>query len=237
MCAIDITPTPKYTKMLKNGKLRVDASDTTNGYFFAGVSEVSSREIRLQVKRGTTIYNYALSRYGGLEIIPLQMGNGKYIATLCERVTGNKYRKIGRVVFNVKLEDKLAPFRHPNLWIPYYPEIARNVVGQKVEDYIRYCYAYDYVRAIRIKAGALPDILTCYEKKMGICQDLAAMAVSLWRMFGIPAKLVIGTVGKSKKLHAWCVTWDEKGRENVFDPTAEILKWNQTGTYKEQRCY
>ena len=53
---------------------------------------------------------------------------------------------------------------------------------------------YDYVKAATVAGGTLPDIDGCYEKKMGICQDLAALAacITQGRTLEERARLAIG---------------------------------------------
>lgn len=254
---IDIALKPTWEKSCRNGKLKVDLSHIYDGVIFAAVTTVMPKGLKLQIRGNTRvgnetrshIYYYDLDRLGTPECFPLQMGNGKYTATLheCVDTVRKRYKKIGSVAFILNSKDSKAPFKHNNQWIPYYPEILHDISKsswilpdqKQIENYLRYSFMYDWVKAVKVKNGALPDIYDCYKKKMGICQDLAALCVSCLRMCGIPAKLVIGRIKKNgKKMHAWVVTWDENGNEVIFDPTVEIDGSTvNVDEYREVRCY
>ena len=80
-------------------------------------------------------------------------------------------------------------------------------------------FSYDFVRAQTIPAGALPEVDPCFEKRAGICQDLAAVMVCMLRVQGVPARLMIGYA--DQYYHAWTVAVVD-GEEIFFDPTAAI---------------
>ena len=106
---------------------------------------------------------------------------------------------------------------------------------KKITNYIVESYVYDFIRAVTIKQGALPDVEACFSKKMGICQDLAALTVCMMRSQGIPSKLVIGTVG-TNSYHAWTVSY-VNGQEAFFDPTAELHASPRDQVYVVERFY
>lgn len=74
-------------------------------------------------------------------------------------------------------------------------------IFETIRGYIKANYMYDYVKAATVAGGTLPDIDGCYEKKMGICQDLAALAACMLRVQGVPTRLMVGYAGKM--YHAW----------------------------------
>lgn len=80
----------------------------------------------------------------------------------------------------------------------------------------------------------LPDIDTCFNKKLGICQDLAAMTVCMLRVQGVPAKLMIGYADRN--YHAWVVAIID-GREVFYDPTAELNAISRVKNYTVERFY
>ena len=88
---------------------------------------------------------------------------------------------------------------------------------------------------VDVKAGELPDIDGCYDKHMGICQDLSAVTIAMLRSQGVPARLMIGTLG-SGTYHAW-VTAIVNGEEKFFDPTVEVGAGSQNETYTTERYY
>ena len=65
-----------------------------------------------------------------------------------------------------------------------------------IKDFLKNNFAYDYIKAINVKKGMLPDIKGTLKKHTGICLDLASLAVAMFRIAGIPSKLVIGMADK-----------------------------------------
>ena len=102
-------------------------------------------------------------------------------------------------------------------------------------EYVKTHFAYDFIKSVTVKAGVLPDIDGCWEKKMGICQDLSAMTIAMLRSQGVPARLMIGMLG-ANTYHAW-LTAIVNGEEKFFDPTAEVNGGSKTETYTTERYY
>lgn len=112
-------------------------------------------------------------------------------------------------------------------YIPYHvpsilkaKELSSGLSQQKrykaITSYINRSFVYDFIKAATVKKhGVLPDIASCWGKRMGICQDLAAMAVGMFRAVGLKASLVIGHA--DGMYHAWVET-----AYGIYDPTAEI---------------
>ena len=96
-------------------------------------------------------------------------------------------------------------------------------------------FVYDYIKSVTVKPGLLPQIDDCWNNKMGICQDLAAMTCAMLRSQGVPARLMIGTVG-SNTYHAWVVAV-VNGKNEFFDPTAELNASSKTDSYTTERYY
>ena len=95
-------------------------------------------------------------------------------------------------------------------------------------------FVYDFIKAINIKPGMLPDIDGSYSKKMGVCQDLSAIMVAMLRTQGIPSRLIIGYA--DSQYHAWTMTMIN-GEETFFDPTAAIAAISQVKEYSMERYY
>ena len=64
-------------------------------------------------------------------------------------------------------------------------------------------FAYDYIRATVIpKHGhEIPDVDGCWNKRMGICMDIASMTTGMLRAVGVNAYLVFGRTEHGA--HAW----------------------------------
>jgi transglutaminase-like putative cysteine protease len=61
------------------------------------------------------------------------------------------------------------------------------------------------------------------------------MACAMLRSLGIPARLMIGTLGAST-YHAWVVAV-VNGEDKFYDPTAELNASSKTDTYTTERYY
>ena len=110
---------------------------------------------------------------------------------------------------------------------------SQQEIFQAVCDFMTAEFSYDFVRAQSISPGELPEIYSCFEQRSGICQDLAAVMVSMLRVQGIPSKLVIGYA--DGYYHAWTSSIVD-GEEVFFDPTAAINAI-QAGSYQVERFY
>lgn len=216
-----------------------DVSSSRHGWIRV-YGDINSKE-KLRVVKGNDEVIYTAAD-GANFIIPLQFGAGIYRFYIYRLIEKKTYKCIGSRKLNAKFYNFKEPFLHPNVYVDYDDAFADSIVYKfineedyfsAVKNYVVNFYNYDYIRAL-LKKDAMPDIQRCYEKKLGTCQDLAAMTVAIWRSLGIPAKLVIGYVGKN--YHAW-VEYLKKGVWEVFDPTVEILGRKKKGDYKVERWY
>ena len=194
----------------KNGKLRVDVANVKEGYVQVSVKSQTSKKLKLRFKKGKETLTYDLNGKTDYEIFPLQLGEGKYEIALYENVKGKNYSAAGSISVNVKLEDPEACFYYPNQYVNYTQETeavqkAEELCAQKNEKdtYDAVCgfmaknFVYDYIKAINIKSGMLPDIDGTWSTKMGVCQDLASVTCCMLRTQGLPARLMIGMADKN----------------------------------------
>ena len=226
-----------------NGKLIVDTSFAEQrGTFRAATIEKTARRLKLKVN-GTY---FDISSERAFEVFPLVSGSGRYTVALYRQVDGKRYARVGMVRFWVRLQREDAAFLSPSQWVQYdglSPWIlaahqmcdglqgadAFNAICRLVEKNIR----YDYIRALKAKPGERPDIERCWDVQMGTCQDLAALAVSMMRARGIPARLVIGTA--DRKAHAWVLATVER-KLVLYDPTVAITG-GRVKKYEKERVY
>ena len=233
----------------KNGKMTIDCSNMSQGYIMVKAKK-TKKKLKVRIKSGDNSLNYDLNSSGEYEVFPLQFGNAKYQIALYENVSGKKYSEEGKVSLNVKMDNELSCFLYPNQYVNYTAETEAVVTAGKLCDgmtdqkkiYKAVCdymtggnFVYDFVKSVSVKAGVLPDIDGCWQKHMGICQDLSAVMVAMLRSQGIPARLMIGTLGTST-YHAW-VTAVVDGEEQFFDPTAELNASSKKDTYTTERFY
>lgn len=235
--------------MIQNGKLLLDGTRTADGIVSVALTAPSSKRYKLRVKRvGCRDYDtYDLRNDGGFELFPLRYGNGTYEVVLYENVRGKTYTALATLYVPVKLSREDASQLQPNQYVNYtddssFVRTARLLCDgaddewkfKHIRNLITSGFSYDYVKALLTKAGTLPDIDRCWEKRMGICQDLAALATAMFRAVGIPAKLVIGYAGK--QYHAW-VFATVNGEERFYDPTIEVSKKKLSKNYTIERWY
>lgn len=230
-----------------NGKMILDLTNVSEGYFMAAVSEKTSHRMKLRVAKDGETLSYNLNSDGNFEVFPLQLGSGKYDISLFENVSGKKYSNAGKISVNVTLSREDIAFFYPNQYVNY-NELTKAVAAANemcagksekeiyalISKYIMDNYAYDFIKSLTVAANELPDIDGCYEKKMGVCQDLSALMVCMLRSQGIPARLVIGYADKN--YHAWTVTPIES-KEVLFDPTAAINAISKPVSYSVERNY
>ena len=243
-----LLPQASGSKVKTDGSLTVDCSHMDEGYIMVK-GPVSKKRLKVRIKTTGVTLNYDLNTNGEFEVYPLQFGSGKYQVTLYKNASGKKYSEEGKVSMNVDMDDELRCFLYPNQYVNYTdttPAVveAANIcagltdqtdIYRKICDYMKTQFAYDYVKMVTVKAGQMPDIDGAWTKRMGICQDLAAITVAMLRNQGIPARLMIGTVG-ANSYHAW-VTAVVNGDEKFFDPTAELNASAKDDTYTTERYY
>lgn len=231
-----------------NGSLVLDVSHMEDGYIMAKGPK-TSKKLKLRIKKGDTTLNYDLNGKGEYEVIPLQLGSGKYACTLYKNVSGKRYAEEGRVNLNVKLSDEHNAFLCPNQYVNYTQDSAavsyatelcqgKETPREKFEaisHFLRTGIVYDYVKMVTVQVGAMPDIEGTFSKRMGICQDLAALAACMLRSQGVPAKFMIGTVNETN-YHAWVVVIID-GEEILYDPTAELNAIPADSEYVIERFY
>ena len=233
--------------MMFDGKLLLNTANAENGNICATAFGTAGKKYKLQISQGTNKQIFDLRSDGIYELFPLPFGSGMYEVKLYENIYGKNYKEVSKLKFSVKLKRPDASQLVPNQFVNYgfdssavqtadilcsghSPEETYRIICRYVKEHFR----YDYVKAILVKAGALPDVEGTFEKKMGVCQDLAAVTVAMLRSQGIPAKLVIGYAGR--QYHAW-VTATVGGKEQLFDPTAEVSARRISKNYTVERWY
>lgn len=233
----------------KDGKMTVDCSNMSQGYIMVK-GQKSSKRLKIQIATAGVKLNYDLNGDGEYEAFPLQFGSGKYQISLYENASGKKYAKEGTVKLSVKMPDELSCFLYPNQYVSYdentpcvkytQEELCKGMkdkeeIYETVCNYVKTHFVYDFIKSVTVKPGQLPEIDECWENKRGICQDLSAMTCAMLRSQGIPARLMIGTVG-ANTYHAWVLAV-VNGENKFFDPTAELNASSKAEQYTTERYY
>ena len=209
--------------------------------------EGTKHRLKLRVSKGDETLTYDLNGEGRTEVFPLQLGSGEYEISLYENISGKKYARQGSAYISAALVREDICFLYPSQYVNYTDASAivakaeelcggrteEEAYGQ-VQSFMKSDFGYDYVRALTVSAGDLPDIDGAYEKRMGICQDLSAVMVGMLRCRGIPAKLVIGYADDN--YHAWTLA-EVDGKEMFFDPTAALNAITEPKEYTTERFY
>ena len=241
-----VWPESPGTDVQADGKLVIDDSNMDKGYVMVRVSEPTGHAMKVTVTRDQWQLIYDLNSEGEYEVFPLQLGSGQYEVALFENVKGNKFSSEGKVVLNAQLSDENAAYLVPNQYVSYElwtsavqksdeicAGMSQDQAVQAVQDFMASEFAYDFVRAKTIGAGEKPDIDYCYDNRMGICQDLAAVTACMLRVQGVPTRLVIGYA--DKYYHAW-TTAVVNGQEVFFDPTQAVGAIDAK-SYQTERMY
>ena len=229
----------------KNG-FTIDASHAEDGYFMAKRDACSST-LKLRVTKGNATYTYDLNSNGEYEVFPLQMGSGTYSCELYKCVKSNKYSKEAKIEMKIELSDENAAFLCPSQYVNYDQEslaVAKSIElcenletdQEKLDAIVQFVaenFAYDYDRAASNPGFYLGDVEGCFEERIGLCQDLAAMTAAMLRVQGIPTQMVIGYA--DRYYHAWNkVLIDDEYQ--LLDITAKVTGV-PASTYTEERRY
>lgn len=131
---------------------------------------------------------------------------------------------------------KYVPYHAPS--IAYAKQLTKGLPDkqqkyQVITTFISRTIGYDFVKAATInkKVGSLPDVAGCWNKRVGICLDIAALTTGMLRAVGIQAYLVIGHADRN--YHAW-VEARINGKTIIYDhdnPKGKAI------TYKKERVY
>ena len=231
----------------RSGKMKLDVSFLSEGYFLAAVQKPSSHRLKLRVVKDGETLTYDLNSNGDYEVFPLQLGNGNYEVSLYENVSGKKYSQEGRISLSVRTRLPGVCFLYPNQYVNYtqFSEAvakAGELCARKgpkeayatICDFMKNNFVYDYIKAVTVQAGQLPDIDNSYAKRMGVCQDLSAITVCMLRTQGIPSRLIIGYA--DNQYHAWTMT-KMGGTDEFFDPTAALNAIAPVKDYSMERYY
>ncbi|MDO4546786.1 MAG: transglutaminase-like domain-containing protein [Clostridia bacterium] len=229
----------------KNG-MTVDVSNSDDGYVMGKYTQ-SQKRLKFRLTLADDSYTYDLNGDGDYEVFPLQMGNGKYNAKVFKQASGNRYTQEASQNFNVKLSSDDAPFLCPNQYIWYTQESPAVAMSNElceglqtdaekleaIRSYVRSNFSYNYMRAMTVTSGYLPDLDCVYEEKSGICFDIAGITACMLRVQGVAAKMAIGYANTS--YHAWNEVLID-GEYILVDITSEITAANVT-SYAVERVY
>lgn len=122
--------------------------------------------------------------------------------------------------------------------VPYHEESvkkARQLVGDEkdvvkkfriITNWVSRNIDYDYIRAIKIpkRGRELPDVEGCWNKKMGICMDIASITTGMLRAVGVLAYMCYGHA--DRMYHAW-VEATMNGKTYRYDFSGKAKKYTR----------
>jgi len=216
----------------------INTDNIDNGYISVKFVKDTDKKIKLLVKYDDVRYTYNISNMDEYTNFPLQLGNGKYIISVYENTTGNKYKKLASKTVMLELNDYKIVFVNSIQEVNYIQSndmitLSRRLLVQLEVDkqmeeldddiiltqyqIIRLYYdsvikmiRYDYDKIKTLKYNYLPNNDMTLNTSKGICYDYSSLLASMLRSQGIPVKLVKGYAGNSKVYHAWNEIYLEK---------------------------
>lgn len=199
------------------------------GCFKAKVASQDNNKYKLRILKQQYALTYDINtKY---QSYPLQFGEGKYIVALYKNIIDKKYALVSKLqLININNNYTLSSNQYVNYEnIQILSDVVKNLFNQdknitikNIQQYILQNFTYDDAKIIEIKnltINKLPNIKQCLQNQRGICQDLAALTVALFRANNIPSKLNIGYI--QNKYHAWTEFY-QNDEWIIFDPVAKI---------------
>ncbi|WP_458462515.1 transglutaminase-like domain-containing protein [Paenibacillus sp.] len=196
---------------------------------------------KLMIAKGQEKYTYVLSPDKQQEVFPLQMGNGDYMVTMLEQVSGTKYKIVQEKAVALQLKNGSKVFLNSVQNIDWSEldkaaQLAKKLTRsaqsneekvQAVYEYIVGTIRYDKALASSELTDYLPDINRTMAGKKGMCYDYASLFASMLRSIDIPTKLVMGNSEYVDVYHAWNEVY-LNGQWVTVDTTVDA-SWKSNG--------
>lgn len=242
-----VWPVASGDRVATKGGTEVDYSHAADGYIMIR-QQAGTKRYKLRIEKDGETYTYDLNSEGEWEVFPLQLGTGSYAIKVFKQASGNKYssassQKIQVDAFNQENACFLCPSQYVNYTqdssaVALAQQLCADLTGERekvqaVRDWVKTNIHYDYVQALTVENGYLPDLEQVLTKKMGICFDYASLTAAMLRSQGIPVKLVIGYADNA--YHAWNEVYLE-GQWVRLDITAQASNMN-IKSYTTERFY
>ncbi len=197
----------------------------------------------------TQRYYYKLDKGKNVVSVPLTEGAGKYKVRIC------RVRSDGKAVVLQTKEVDLSESAFGSVF-----EISSMVVNYKVKDsfikkaetltksckndyskiqkiynFVVSNFSYDY-EMLDTKAKTsyyLPNNLSTYDRKLGICYDISCLFAAMLRSVGVEAKVVTGHTPNVKEYHAWNQVYDSgKKKWYTIDATYDMCLFSAKSSKK-----
>ncbi|MFB5761303.1 transglutaminase-like domain-containing protein [Paenibacillus medicaginis] len=196
---------------------------------------------KLMIAKGQDKYTYMLSPNKRQEAFPLQMGNGDYMVTVLEQISGTKYKIVQEAPVTLQLTNNSKVFLGSVQNINWSEQdkaaqLAKKLTRsaqsdeekvQAIYEYIVGTIRYDKALATSDLTDYLPNINRTIAGQKGMCYDYASLFASMLRSIGIPAKLDMGTSEYVDVYHAWNEVY-LNGKWVTIDTTVDA-SWKAKG--------
>ena len=236
--------------------VRIDYSNTQQGYIVAALKKKLDKKIKVQVSKDDQKINYDLVNTEDVAF-PLQLGDGIYTIKILQNIEGKEYAIVKSEDIEVTLDNPTLPFLYPNQIVNYkkgdkVTTLAIEKVHGVDNDLVRIKTIYEYVMDLieyddekakrAMKQYILPNLDEIIDSGKGICFDYAALMVAMLRINHIPARLVCGGTDRDG-YHAWVEVYLEgdgwinpdvfidKKHWSLMDPTFSDSKYDYNGNY------
>lgn len=242
-----VWPEASGKKVAKSSGTVIDYSHAEDGYIMVKQS-AGKKRYKLRIQKDGETYTYDLNNKGTFEVFPLQLGTGSYKVSVYKQSSGSKYSNVsGQTIKVPSFTSEQAPYLCPNQYVNYNPtsmavrkadELCAGLSSdaekvQAVRDYIMHNIRYDYIQALTVEKGYLPDLDEMMKRGSGICFDYAALTACMLRSQGIPVQLAIGYADKT--YHAWDLVMID-GKWQRVDLTSESTAM-KVSSYTIERVY
>ena len=226
----------------QNGTVRISFSNSDNENILVLVENTT-------VGSNTQRYYYKLQDGKNEVDVPLTEGAGKYKLRICKVRSDGKAAvlqtkeveltkeafgtvfEISSIVINYKVKDSFIK-KAQTLTKNCKTESAK---VKKIYEYIIKNFAYDY-ELLDKKAATnyyLPDNLSTYDRKLGICYDISCLFAAMLRSVGVEARVVTGHTPNVKEYHAWNQIYDSKKKSwYTVDATYDMCLYNSKSSKK-----
>lgn len=211
-----ITPKASGSKVSENEKVKIDYSNTDDGYVMVKYTGQKSN-IRLRIIAESGMMNtYVLQKGAAYEAFPLFDGNGTYEMIIYENDGGKSYATAHSASISVSLSSEFAPFLVPTQYVKYDKntdavEFSSELCAgaQTALEKVDAVYGWiidnvDYDKNSAEKLNTtnyVPVVDDTLKSKEGICFDYSSLAAAMLRSQNVPTKVVIGYAGEA--YHAW----------------------------------
>jgi transglutaminase-like putative cysteine protease len=218
------------------------------------VNDYSEFKVIVKSEKGKYTYNL----YSQSEVLPLQMGNGKYTVGVYQKIEGKRYKLFTKKEFVLNTEENKVylassqnvTWNNESATTTLAHQLTENLKTDKekleaIYSYIINNITYDKSKALSVKTRYNPNAEATLEVGKGICYDYASLTAAMLRSVGIKTKLVKGNSTYTRFYHAWNEVLID-GSWLVVDTTADaaynaqdinVSYIKNTDDYKADKVY